>query len=241
MRGKNSSISSVTQQQELSPGSGVPAAPRGLGAGAPQAPAARAPFPAHREQVQTPRPASSPPYSLGTLRLVRASLWGARKQQLNTQVISLPASAILAVGGGLAAAAFTQPVIHGTSHGSRQVLPDPFVNGSSNSRDLSQPQDRHTRNPGCYPRRLSRRPRRESPVRGSSIIRAAKQQERVSIAPAASVPTGTGSVLPLATLEPCPVRSGPVRSGPAHATPTLTPARLSSARRVSAHRGPAAP
>lgn len=107
LRGKNSSISSVTQQQELPPGSAAPEAPQGHRAGAPQPPAARAPSPAHSKQVQTSRPASSPPCSLRTLWLVPAGLWGARKQQLNIQVISLPAPAVLAVGCELAAAAFT--------------------------------------------------------------------------------------------------------------------------------------
>ncbi|XP_074395798.1 uncharacterized protein LOC113460377 isoform X2 [Zonotrichia albicollis] len=40
--------------------------------------------------------------------------------------------------------------IHGTSRASRQVFSDPFANSGSDSRDLSQPQDRHTRIPG-YP------------------------------------------------------------------------------------------
>lgn len=74
-------------------------------------------------------------------------LQGAQKQQLNIQVISLPAPTILVVGCGLMAAAWTQHVTHGTS---RQVLSDPLVNSGSNPRDLSQPQDRHTRIPG-YP------------------------------------------------------------------------------------------
>lgn len=53
-------------------------------------------------------------------------------------------------GCGLMAAACPQHVIHGTSHGRRQALSDPFVNSGSNSIDLSQPRDRHARIPG-YP------------------------------------------------------------------------------------------
>lgn len=103
----------------------------------------------HRQQAQTSSAASSLPCSLQTLWLAHAGLRGAQEQQLNIQVISLPAPTILAGGCGLMAAACTQHVTR-TSHGSRQVLSDPFVNSSSNSRDLSQPQGRHTGIPG-YP------------------------------------------------------------------------------------------
>lgn len=84
----------------------------------------------HRQQGQGSIPPQACPAPSG-LWLCR--LWGAQEQQLNIQVLSLPAPAALPVGCGSVAAARTQRVPR-TSRGSRQLLPDPFVNSGANSR-----------------------------------------------------------------------------------------------------------
>lgn len=86
-------------------------------------------------------------------------------------------------------------------------------------------------------------------MRGSSIIRAAKQQERVSIAPRRLTPTGTGSRSAPRHPRPLPgLESGLVHPAPALTTTRLSSARLSTARprgalksRGGATRGPAQP